>query len=52
MIDFLAQHSGIVGLVIFVGFFAFVVARLYSPGAKQVYDRFANIPLMEDNHDE
>ena len=52
MIDFLAEHSGVIGLVIFVGFFSFVVAKLYRPGAKQVYDRFADIPLMEDSHDE
>jgi cbb3-type cytochrome oxidase subunit 3 len=52
MIAFLVEHSGVIGLVLFVVFFAFVVARLYRPGAKQVYDRFANIPLMEDRRDE
>ena len=51
MIDFLVQNSGIIGLMAFFGFFAVMIARIFRPGAKQVYDGFANIPFVENDHD-
>ena len=52
MMDFLAHNSGVIGLLIFVGIFVSVLIRLFWPGAKPVYDRFAHIPFMENDHGE
>lgn len=47
MIDFIASHAGIIGLVFFVSFFIGVLVWLYRPGAKKDFEKHGNIPLEE-----
>jgi cbb3-type cytochrome oxidase subunit 3 len=50
MMETLAQYSGIAGLAAFFCIFTFMAIRLYRPGAKKAFERFAHIPLDEDAH--
>lgn len=51
MIDFIAHHAGVIGLLFFFTFFTVVTMWIYRPGARDSYEVLARIPLSEDNHD-
>ena len=53
MIYFVSENSGIIGLVMFFVIFTGTALFMYlSPGAKEKYDNFANIPFAEDDNDQ
>lgn len=51
MIDWVAQHAGMIGLLFFFIVFTFISVWVFRPGSRQFYQAQANIPLSEDNHD-
>lgn len=48
MIDWVASHAGIIGLLFFFFFFVGVVIWVFRPGSKSGYQAKAHIPLNED----
>lgn len=48
MIDFVAAHAGIIGLLFFFTFFTCLLVWIFRPGSKEGYIAKANIPLKED----
>lgn len=51
MIDWLATHAGLIGLLFFFIFFVLTAIWIYRPGSKQNYQEKALIPLKETHHD-
>lgn len=49
MIDFLADHAGMIGLLFFFAFFCVVAISTYRPGSKSTYNNFAKIPFKEND---
>lgn len=51
MMDMLASHAGVIGLLFF--FFVFVGIALWAfrPGRKNVIESYKYIPLSEESHD-
>ena len=47
MIDFIAKHAAIIGLLFFFLFFIAVIISLYLPGNKKKFEDYKNIPLKE-----
>ena len=47
--DWIANHAGQIGLVIFFVFFLGVIYSVCRPGAKAAFDKDAYIPLAEDH---
>lgn len=45
MIDWIAAHAGLIGLLFFFVFFVTMVLWIYRPGAKSRYQKFASIPF-------
>lgn len=52
MIDFIAHHAGIIGLLFFFVFFTGTILWVFRPGSKQDYIAKAHIPLNGDDLDE
>ncbi len=48
MIDFIAQHAGMIGLLFFFVFFSVATLWVFRPGAKKIYTQHANIPFEEN----
>ncbi len=48
MIDFIAMHAGMIGLMFFFIFFSCVVLWTLRPSAKEYYEKSALIPLEEN----
>lgn len=48
MMDWLAGHAGVIGLLFFFSFFVGVVFWAFRPGSKDRYSADARIPLNED----
>jgi cbb3-type cytochrome oxidase subunit 3 len=51
MIDFLATHAGLIGLLFFFTFFMCVAVWIFRPGMARNYQNFALIPLRERDDD-
>ncbi len=51
MMDFLAHHAGLIGLIFFFVFFCANCLWVFRPGTKALYKNFSRIPL-EENRDE
>lgn len=51
MIDFLADHAGLIGLLFFFIFFCAIALWVMRPGSKQAYKNSASIPFKEDDHE-
>ncbi|MCB1531151.1 MAG: cbb3-type cytochrome c oxidase subunit 3 [Rhodospirillales bacterium] len=49
MMDWIAHHAGIIGLLFFVGFFTLTVLWVFRPGSSKHYAKTAQIPLKEDD---
>lgn len=49
MIDFLAKHAGLIGLLFFFSFFCAVTLWVVRPGAKALYKNSASIPFKEND---
>lgn len=47
---FADSASGVIGLLIFFGFFIAMLIWLFRPNAKKKFEEHGNIPL-EDDHD-
>jgi len=45
MIDWIAQHAGVLGLLFFFTFFTVMALWVYRPGARSSYQKHASIPL-------
>lgn len=48
MINFIADHAALIGLLLFFSIFCVVVINLLLPKTKKKYQDYANIPLEED----
>lgn len=51
MLDWLAAHAGMIGLLFFFTFFVLMTGWVFRPGSKQKYQANAYIPLNETDHD-
>lgn len=51
MIDWIATHATLIGLVFFFGFFILTGLWIYRPGSRPHYNKQAYIPLQEDRHE-
>lgn len=51
MIDFLAHHAPIIGLLFFFIFFLVMIFWAFRPSKKIELQAFAYIPLKESHHD-
>lgn len=49
MIEFLVTHAKLGSLLLFFSFFVLMLVWLYRPGAKQVFNRYAQIALEDDD---
>jgi cbb3-type cytochrome oxidase subunit 3 len=49
MIDFLATHAAMIGLLFFFVFFCVMSAWVFRPGSKNTYTNHAHIPLEEND---
>jgi len=49
MIDFLASHATLIGLLFFFTFFCVMGVWVFRPGAKKTYKDYAHIPFEENN---
>lgn len=47
--NFLLEHSTLIGLIFFFSVFVFIAVRTYQPKRKQKMKEHAQIPLKEDN---
>ena len=47
MIDYIADHAGLIGLLFFFTFFVGITIWTYRPGAKHKYKQDAQIPLKD-----
>jgi cytochrome c oxidase cbb3-type subunit 4 len=47
----LSITAGIIGLLLFFGFFLGVVIWVFRPGSKKTYEEQAEIPLKENDDD-
>ena len=52
MIEWIASHATLVGLVFFFSFFVLTGLWIYRPGSKPCYNKHAYIPLKEDHHEQ
>lgn len=52
MIDWIAAHAGVIGLLFFFFFFVGVVLWVFRPGSKSGYQAKANIPLNDDKDED
>ena len=52
MMDFIAHHAGLIGLLFFFTFFIVLLGWLFRPGSSRDYILKANIPLNEDGNHE
>jgi|JI10StandDraft_1071094.scaffolds.fasta_scaffold15568_10 cbb3-type cytochrome oxidase subunit 3 len=50
MIDWIATHATLIGLVFFFSFFVLTALWIYRPGSRASYQKQAHIPLHEDHH--
>ena len=51
MIDFLAHHAGLIGLLLFFIFFLIIAFWAFRPSKKAELQAHAHIPLKENPHD-
>jgi cbb3-type cytochrome oxidase subunit 3 len=51
MIDWIAAHAGMIGLLFFFGFFVLMAAWVFRPGAKAGYFAQSCIPLKDKDHE-
>ncbi|MCB9987860.1 MAG: cbb3-type cytochrome c oxidase subunit 3 [Rhodospirillales bacterium] len=51
MIDWIAEHAGVIGLLFFVTFFSGVVIWVFRPGSTEQYKADSQIPLKENEDD-
>ena len=49
MIDFLAEHAAMIGLLFFFTFFCGMALWIYRPGSRNAYKNFAHIPFEESD---
>lgn len=49
--DWLVQHAPMIGLLIFVVFFAAVAVWVYAPGSSDKFKKYSNIPFDEDHEE-
>ncbi|MCB1561972.1 MAG: cbb3-type cytochrome c oxidase subunit 3 [Alphaproteobacteria bacterium] len=49
ILDFLAAHAGVIGIIFFFTFFCLVTLWTFRPGAGAVYRKYAQLPLEEEN---
>lgn len=52
MMDWLTDHSGLVGLLLFVGLFLGFAVWAYRPSNKEKMEQYGKIPLEESRHGE
>lgn len=52
MIDWVAHHAGLIGLLFFFLFFTGTAAWVFRPGARDSYMDKARIPLKEDGYEQ
>lgn len=50
MIDWLAQHAGMIGLLLFVTMFLIFAAWAYAPSNKERMKQDAEIPFRENSN--
>lgn len=48
---FASPIFGLVGLLIFFTVFVLILIRVYAPGTKEKFEKHAEIPLKDDNHE-
>jgi cbb3-type cytochrome oxidase subunit 3 len=48
MIDTIADHAGVIGLLFFFSFFVGVLFWVFRPGATEQFKKDAQIPLKEE----
>lgn len=48
MIDFMTNHAALIGLVFFFLFFCAVGLWTFRPGARSSYQKYARLPLEEN----
>jgi cbb3-type cytochrome oxidase subunit 3 len=51
MIDWIAAHAGMIGLLFFFTFFVLMAGWVFRPGSKPLYQNNALIPFKETHHD-
>ncbi len=49
MMDFIAHHAGLIGLLFFFTFFCAVSLWTFRPGSKKTYKDFGQIPFQEND---
>ncbi len=48
IVDFLAEHAAMIGLLFFFSFFSLMGFWTFRPGSKEGYEKQALIPLEEN----
>jgi len=51
VLEFLARHAGMIGLIFFFSFFSVMAVWIYRPASKNNYQKNADIPLQETMHE-